>query len=133
MDPLLVRAKTIVPCSRDAVQNGVTFEALGRIDDAAMIVEGDRIAAIGRRKEIEFALKGRVVRQLDLRDCVIVPGFVDAHAHPLFSGDREPEPKLPAPDPDPEWDSHGVSPPPTPEPDEPEPDVFDPGLEPLPA
>ena len=91
MDPLLVRAKTIVTCSRDVTQLGVTFDGLGRIDDAAMIVEGDRIAAIGRRNEIEFALKGRVVRQLDLRDCVIVPGFVDAHAHPLFSGDREPD------------------------------------------
>lgn len=28
---------------------------------------------------------------LDLRDCVIVPGFVDAHAHPLYAGDREPD------------------------------------------
>ncbi len=25
------------------------------------------------------------------RDCVVVPGFVDAHAHPLFAGDREPD------------------------------------------
>lgn len=91
MDPILVRAKTIIPCSRDVAQNGVTFDDLGRIDDAAMIVEGDRIAAIGRRKELEHALRGRVVRQLDVRDCVIVPGFVDAHAHPLFAGDREPD------------------------------------------
>ena len=91
MDPILVRAKTIVPCSRDAAQSGVTFDDLGRIDDAALIVEGDRISAIGRRKEIEHALRGRVMRELDLRDCVIVPGFVDAHAHPLFAGDREPD------------------------------------------
>ena len=91
MDPILVRAKTIVPCSRDAAQAGVTFADLGRIDDAALIIEGERIAAIGRRNEIEHALRGRVVRQLDLRDCVIVPGFVDAHAHPLFAGDREPD------------------------------------------
>lgn len=91
MDPILVRAKTIIPCARDVVQNGVTFDDLGRIDDAAMIVDGDRIAAIGRRTELEHALKGRVVRHLDLRDCVVVPGFVDAHAHPLFAGDREPD------------------------------------------
>ena len=24
-------------------------------------------------------------------DCVVVPGLVDAHAHPLFAGDREPD------------------------------------------
>jgi len=27
----------------------------------------------------------------EYRDCVIFPGFVDAHAHPLFAGDREPD------------------------------------------
>lgn len=88
-EPLLVRAKTIVPCEADVLQNGVTFERLGRIDDAAIIVEGERIAAVGRRAEIEYALRGRAVRELDVRDCVVVPGFVDAHAHPLFAGDRE--------------------------------------------
>ena len=89
--PLFVRARTIITCDRDVAQNGVTFEALGRIDDAAMIVEGTRIAAVGKRVEIEGALRGKTVRELDLRDCVVVPGFVDAHAHPLFAGDREPD------------------------------------------
>jgi len=91
LTPLLVRARTIITCERDVAQNGVTFDALGRIDDAALIVEGSRIAGIGRRSEIERALRGQVVRELDLRDCTIVPGFVDAHAHPLFAGDREPD------------------------------------------
>ncbi|HET9029595.1 MAG TPA: amidohydrolase family protein [Candidatus Aquilonibacter sp.] len=89
--PILVRAKTIIPCARDAAQHGVTFDDLGRIDDAAMIVEGGRIAALGRWAEIEPSLTGRTLRELDLRDAVVVPGFVDAHAHPLFAGDREPD------------------------------------------
>lgn len=90
-EPLLVRAKSIITCERDAVQNGVTFADLGHIEDAALIIEGERIAMIGRRAEIEHALHGRPVRELDLPNCVIVPGFVDAHAHPLFAGDREPD------------------------------------------
>jgi imidazolonepropionase len=89
--PILVRAKTLIPCDGDAVQNGVTFEALGRIDDAALLVEGDRIAALGARADVEKLARGRDVEELDLRDCVVVPGFVDAHAHPLFAGDREPD------------------------------------------
>jgi imidazolonepropionase len=36
-------------------------------------------------------VRGREVQELDLRDCVVVPGLVDAHAHPLFAGDREPD------------------------------------------
>ncbi len=91
MEPLLVRAKTIVTCDGNAAQGGVTFDRLGRIDDAAMIVDGHRIAAVGKRAEIEHALGERPVRELDVRDCVVVPGFIDAHAHPLFAGDREPD------------------------------------------
>ncbi|MGA7748027.1 MAG: hypothetical protein WCA52_13570, partial [Candidatus Aquilonibacter sp.] len=86
----LVRARTIVTCDGDAVQNGVSFADLGRIDDAALIIDGERIAAVGPRAEIERTLRGGV-EEFDLRDCVIVPGFVDAHTHPLFAGDREPD------------------------------------------
>jgi imidazolonepropionase len=89
--PLLVRAKTIVTCDGDAPQRGVTFWELGTIDDAAMLVENDRIAAIGTRADIERDVADREVLELDLRECVIVPGFVDAHAHPLYAGDREPD------------------------------------------
>ncbi len=86
----LVRAKTVVPCTGDAAQNGVTFADLGRVDDAALLVDGERIAAMGPRAQVERGLRGSV-EELDLRDCVIVPGFIDAHAHPLFAGDREPD------------------------------------------
>jgi len=86
----LVRAKTIVPCSGEAAQNGISFADLGRIDDAALVIDGELISAIGPRAEIERSLRGGV-EELDLRDCVIVPGFVDAHAHPFFAGDREPD------------------------------------------
>ena len=29
--------------------------------------------------------------ELSFQDHVIVPGFVDAHAHPLYAGNREPD------------------------------------------
>ncbi len=92
MNPLIyVRAKTIVTCASGRTpQNGITFEALGAIDDAALVIDGEQIAAVGPRVAIESMLSGDVIEH-DLRDCVIVPGFVDAHAHPLFAGDREPD------------------------------------------
>ena len=86
----LVRAKTIVPCTGDAAQNGVTFADLGRTDNGALVIDGDRIAAVGSRRAVEATLHG-AVEELDFGDCVIVPGFVDAHTHPLFAGDREPD------------------------------------------
>jgi imidazolonepropionase len=61
------------------------------VDDAAMLIEGGRIAAVGSRADVEAGVRGRDLETLDFPDCVVFPGFVDAHAHPLFAGDREPD------------------------------------------
>lgn len=94
LTPIIVRAKTIVTCDTAAPQCRIGFSELGRIDDAAIVIENGAIAEIGRA-EIVLAESGasrrRIAEEFDLRDCVIVPGFVDAHAHPFFAGDREPD------------------------------------------
>ncbi len=88
---LIVRAKTVVPCDGSIAQSGADFESLGRIDDGAVLIDGDRVAAVGRRAQVEATLAGRSVSEVDAGDAVLFPGFVDAHAHPLFAGDREPD------------------------------------------
>ncbi|MFN2449535.1 MAG: amidohydrolase family protein [Candidatus Baltobacteraceae bacterium] len=91
--PLLVLAGTIVTCDTDAPQNGVTFEDLNTIRDGALLCSGGTIDAIGPRADIEPLVNAARERYridvADFRDCILVPGFVDAHAHPLFAGDRE--------------------------------------------
>ncbi len=85
---LLVRAREIVTCDTTAQQGCVTFDDLGLIADAAILVKDAAIAAVGRDSDVaELAPRDAV--EIDARDCVVVPGFVDAHAHPLFAGDRE--------------------------------------------
>ena len=87
---LIVRAKTVITCETDAPQNGIDFDKLGRIDDAAILIENGTITALGPTPFVTLsAVGGR--QDLDLQDYVIVPGFVDAHAHPLFAGNREPD------------------------------------------
>jgi len=85
----IVRAKTIVTCDTDAPQSGIDFATLGRIDDGAIGVEGGVITAIGKADEITTTFFGDVAEVR--HEGVIFPGFVDAHAHPLFAGDREPD------------------------------------------
>lgn len=119
----LVRCKTLVTNASNASQNGVTFDDLRTIHDAAMLLAGGKIRLIGKRAEVEkrlhdlrkggewltehFTLEGREsladsgaedlgllggmneIEERDYPDCVVVPGFVDAHTHPLFAGDRE--------------------------------------------
>lgn len=87
---LIVRAATIVTCDASTAQSGVDFDGLGRIKDGAVLVEDDRIVAVGRRGNVEKAIAGRDVAELDVCG-VLVPGLVDAHSHPLFAGDREPD------------------------------------------
>jgi imidazolonepropionase len=92
---LIVRAKSVVRCDTNAPQCGIDFEGLGRIEDAAMLIEDGIIAAVGPSVTVGppsvtlSAVEGW--QELHLQDCVIVPGFVDAHAHPLFAGNREPD------------------------------------------
>jgi imidazolonepropionase len=88
---LLICAGTIVTCDTEAPQNGVTIDELGRIDDAALLVEDGRFVAIGTRATVEQQCHRSTPLRMALRDCVVFPGFVDAHAHPLFAGDREPD------------------------------------------
>src|SRR5206468_8203710 len=46
----------------------------------ALAVRGDRLLAVGSSAQAE-RWRGRRTRLVDLRGAVVVPGFVDAHAH----------------------------------------------------
>ncbi len=92
---LLVRAKTVITCDTDVPQRGIDFNALGRIEDATMLIENGVITALAPSVTLSAVEGGRNEKrsseELHLGNCVIVPGFVDAHAHPLFAGNREPD------------------------------------------
>ncbi len=53
------------------------------IDDGVVVIEGERIAAVGRRDEIRLAPGTRV---LDAGGKWIIPGLIDAHIHFFQSG-----------------------------------------------
>ncbi|HET8558913.1 MAG TPA: imidazolonepropionase [Marmoricola sp.] len=60
--------------------------ALGLLRDAAVVVEGSRVAWVGAAAEAPAADQ---VRELGGR--AVVPGFVDSHSHLVFAGDRSEE------------------------------------------
>jgi imidazolonepropionase len=69
---------------------GTAMRELSIIEDGAMLVLDGRIAGVGERGEIE-RLIGSETRVLDARGRVVMPGFVDAHTHPVFAGERADE------------------------------------------
>ncbi|PRB04231.1 hydrolase [Microbacterium sp. MYb72] len=75
-EPLLITARAIH--TADAVATTAS----------AMLTDRGRIVAIGTAAECEAAAEraGLAPERIDLGDAVIVPGFVDAHAHPLMFG-----------------------------------------------
>jgi imidazolonepropionase len=63
---------------------------LSIVEDGAMLVKGDRIAQLGSREEVERLIEtGRSdCEVIDAGGRVMMPGFVDAHTHPVFAGTR---------------------------------------------
>ena len=66
---------------------GAEMRDLAIIPDGAMLIEGERIAKTGTRREIE-KLIGDDHIVIDAGNRVVMPGFVDAHTHPVFAGNR---------------------------------------------
>ena len=59
----------------------------GRVlEDQAILIEGSRIKAVGRRAEIEKEAP-ESARVIDLSGATVLPGLIDAHTHVLLQGD----------------------------------------------
>ncbi|HMJ26384.1 MAG TPA: imidazolonepropionase [Pyrinomonadaceae bacterium] len=68
-------------------RTGGDLRQLSIIEDGALLVRGDRLEAVGRRREIESLITGDC-EVVDAGARVVMPGFVDAHTHPVFAGIR---------------------------------------------
>ncbi len=63
---------------------------LGIVESAALLIEGSKIAAVGTDAEIRrSAVPGAEV--IDAEGRSVTPGFVDAHTHLVFAGNRAAE------------------------------------------
>ena len=65
---------------------GADVSDLGRLHDAAVVVEGDRIAWVGSSADAPAADE-----QFDAEGRAVLPGWVDSHTHLVFAGDRTAE------------------------------------------
>src|SRR5207249_11448856 len=80
---LLVGARQIVTCRGPArARRGREMTEVEVLHDAAVLIEGDRIAAVGRYKDLRLAA-GDVQRGGEVVEVagVLFPGFVDCHTH----------------------------------------------------
>jgi imidazolonepropionase len=85
---LLVRdlVQVVTPAAGTAPRRGAELAAVDVFDDAFILCDGDRIAAVGRMRDLT-ALDGDL-EEVDGRGLCAVPGLVDCHTHPAWGGDR---------------------------------------------
>jgi imidazolonepropionase len=84
-----------------AARRGVQIRDLGIIEDGAVLIADGKIIAVGttdelRVPQVRALLLGanlgstlvEPVTEIDCRDKVVLPGFVDSHTHPVFAAPR---------------------------------------------
>ena len=72
---LVIKAARLIDGKSDVVQN-----------DVAVVVEGDRIVAVGRQSDIASKIPAGA-QVIDLGGATILPGLIDNHTHVLLQGD----------------------------------------------
>src|ERR1051325_7022754 len=69
------------------IQGGTLIDGTGRapLEDAVIVVEGERIKAVGKRSEVAVPRGARVI---DVKGKTLLPGLIDGHCHLLdFMGE----------------------------------------------
>jgi len=69
---------------------GLEMRDLGLLEDAALLVQDGRVARVGRYADLRQAIDGQN-EVIDAERRLVTPGFVDAHTHLIFAGNRAAE------------------------------------------
>jgi imidazolonepropionase len=88
-DYLIDRATVATVAGGDGPLAGARQGELGLIADAAIAIVDGHIAAVGPRETVLPGVEAAAGRDLGGR--LVLPGFVDAHTHPVWAGDRAAE------------------------------------------
>ena len=66
---------------------GAELGQLSIIEDGALLVRDQTLEQVGKRADIEQSVN-ETCDVIDAGGRVVLPGFVDAHTHPVFAGTR---------------------------------------------
>ncbi|MCX7233692.1 MAG: amidohydrolase family protein [Burkholderiales bacterium] len=74
-------------CAVATMQAG-SARPYGLIDDAALVLDGERVLWVGERQALPAELRSRCLQQQDGGGALITPGLIDCHTHLVYAGDR---------------------------------------------
>lgn len=91
-DCLIEHATAVATCAGPAPRAGTSQREIGLLYGAAIAAQNGRIVYVGPSAALHEAIDLHpAARRIDASGCVAVPGFVDAHTHIVFAGDRRGE------------------------------------------
>ena len=90
---LLIRhIRQLITCAGVAPRRGSDQRAIDIIPDGAVVADGERIIFAGPERQLPAAFEFAPDQAtIDGSTLSVVPGFVDAHTHAMFAGDRRDE------------------------------------------
>jgi imidazolonepropionase len=83
--------RQLVTCAGSVPRRGARQGDIDVIGDGAIAVAGDRVVFAGRTADLDHAIDTESALPFDIPNLSVVPGFVDAHTHAVFAGDRRSE------------------------------------------
>lgn len=89
VDLLVMGASQVVSATGSAPRGGAELGELVVIERGAVAIRDQRIVAVGEEGALLARYDARA--RLDAEGGIVIPGFVDAHTHPVFFGTREGE------------------------------------------
>lgn len=91
---LITNIKQIVGIDGQSVllKKGKEMDALGKIDQAFILMENNTIHSYGSMDNLEASVAGKhIVEEINAYNCMVLPSFVDSHTHLVFAKWREEE------------------------------------------
>lgn len=84
-------ASELVTCRGSFPKIKEEMNDIGIIADGAVVIEGDTIVAVGTTAELAEIYHGQDMTVIDGTGKCVLPGFIDAHTHFVFAGERSEE------------------------------------------
>jgi imidazolonepropionase len=91
-DFLIEHATLVATCAGPAPRRGAAQRDISAFTDAVVAASEGLIVYAGPRQALaDHVVVQRTATRIDAAGCTVVPGFVDAHTHVCFAGDRRDE------------------------------------------
>lgn len=88
---ILTNINELVTCRGKAPKCGSDMSNVGVIHDACVVIEGERISAVGSSKDVLSQYSINEYKEINCSGKAVLPGFIDSHTHFIFGGFRNKE------------------------------------------